>query len=51
MPYYGKYRGIVTENDDPQKQGRLKVKIPKLFGDEELEWAYPCIQFASSGFG
>ena len=49
--YYGKYRGIVTENDDPQKQGRLKVKVPKLFGDEELDWAYPCIQFAPKGMG
>lgn len=51
MPYYGKYRGIVTENDDPQKQGRLKIKVPRLFGDEELEWAYPCVQYAPDKMG
>ena len=31
--------GIVTNNDDPQGQGRVKVKLPWLAEDEESTWA------------
>ena len=27
---YGKYRGIVTDNQDPQKRGRLKLRIASV---------------------
>jgi uncharacterized protein involved in type VI secretion and phage assembly len=31
--------GVVTSNDDPDKQGRVKVKYPWLAPDEESAWA------------
>jgi len=40
---YGKYRGVVVDNLDPQGQGRLKVRVPELFGDEASAWALPCV--------
>jgi hypothetical protein len=42
--YFGKYRGIVTENDDPLKMGRVKAQCPKVFGRQgETDWALPCL--------
>lgn len=31
--------GVVTNNDDPEKLGRVKVKLPALSDDEESTWA------------
>ena len=31
--------GVVTNNDDPNGQGRVKVKIPTLKDSEESQWA------------
>ena len=39
--YYGKYRGIVTDNSDPDDLGRVKAKVPRLLNDEETGWALP----------
>ena len=30
---YGKYRGIVIDNQYPQKRGRLKLRIPSVLDD------------------
>jgi len=40
--FYGKYRGIATDTDDPKKQGRIRAKIPKVLGDFDCNWALPC---------
>ncbi|MBI5936913.1 MAG: phage tail protein [Betaproteobacteria bacterium] len=40
---YGKYRGFVTDNADPDKIGRVKLRVPPLFGDQETGWALPCL--------
>src|SRR5262249_57062428 len=39
--YFGKYRGIVTDNQDPDNLGRIKAKVPRLLSDEEIGWALP----------
>ena len=49
--HYGKYRGTVTSNDDPKKQGRLKLKVPEILGDVETGWALPCAPYAGDGSG
>lgn len=43
--YYGKYRGFVTDNQDPDKLGRVKVTVPSVFSGEETFWALPCSPF------
>jgi len=39
--YYGKYRGQVTDNADPDNLGRIKANVPRLLGTEETGWALP----------
>lgn len=36
--FYGKYRGIVVRNDDPEKRGRIKALVPDVLGDIETPW-------------
>lgn len=43
--YYGKYRGSVTDNQDPEKRGRLRLRVPSVLGDTETDWALPCFPF------
>src|SRR5947209_14706466 len=43
--YYGKYRGQVTDNDDPDNLGRIKARVPRLLGDEETGWALPAFPY------
>ncbi|MGE5528052.1 MAG: hypothetical protein ACM3X6_02790 [Patescibacteria group bacterium] len=41
---FGKYRGIVAVGKDPKGKGRIKVKIPALFGFKVVDtWAYPVL--------
>ncbi len=50
--YFGKYRGRVSNNVDPQKRGRLQVIVPTIFTDQPV-WALPCVPMANpdgSGF-
>ncbi|WP_109121149.1 phage baseplate assembly protein V [Azospirillum sp. TSO22-1] len=39
--YYGKYRALVLDNDDPLKLGRVLSEVPALPG-ALLDWALPC---------
>ncbi|GAA4936560.1 phage baseplate assembly protein V [Streptomyces coeruleoprunus] len=43
--YFGKYRGIVTDVDDPRSMGRVRTRVPHLTGDTELGWALPCLPY------
>lgn len=49
--YYGKYRGIVTDNTDPDKLGRIKARVPSVMGETEVGWALPAFPFAGDGHG
>jgi uncharacterized protein involved in type VI secretion and phage assembly len=49
--YWGKYRGVVTRNDDPQKRGRIQVRVPDALGDNDSTWALPCVPYAGSRVG
>jgi hypothetical protein len=41
--YYGKYRATIVDNMDPEKLGRLKLRVPQVWGDEIHDyWAWPC---------
>ncbi|HEX6711020.1 MAG TPA: phage baseplate assembly protein V [Rubrobacter sp.] len=49
--FYGKYRGVVTDNKDPLMTGRVKARVPDVMGDKETGWAMPCAPFGGSGVG
>jgi uncharacterized protein involved in type VI secretion and phage assembly len=48
---YGKYRGIVTDNADPNNLGRLRARVPEVLGDVESGWALPAAPYAGDGLG
>jgi len=44
--YWGKYRGIVKDVNDPKKLGRVKAQVPELFGTDFLtDWAWPVLPY------
>lgn len=49
--YYGKYRGFVTDNRDPQGKGRIRARVVDVKGDHETTWALPCVPYAGKGIG
>jgi uncharacterized protein involved in type VI secretion and phage assembly len=49
--FYGKYRGTVANNIDPQQLGRLQIQVPSVLGDSRLSWAMPCVPYAGPGVG
>ena len=48
--YFGKYRGLVKDNKDPLKMGRLQVTVPAVFG-MATNWALPCAPYAGDQVG
>jgi len=44
--FYGKYSGQVTDNEDPDKLGKVKVKVPSVLGTDLEVWARPCLPYA-----
>lgn len=50
-PLYGKYRGVVTDNKDPDGLGRIQVKVLDVAGGETISWAMPCVPYAGKGVG
>jgi uncharacterized protein involved in type VI secretion and phage assembly len=51
QPFYGKYRGTVSDNKDPWMIDRVRAKVPDVMGDQESGWAMPCAPFGGSGMG
>jgi hypothetical protein len=49
--FFGKYRGKVQNNVDPQQQGRIQVSVPAVLGEGSLSWAMPCVPYAGPGVG
>jgi len=45
---YGKYRGIVTDNKDPQKLARLKLRVPSVLAKQDTGWALPCLPYGGT---
>ena len=49
--YFGKYRGKVELNLDPELRGRIQVSCAEVLGDGKLAWAMPCVPYADTGAG
>lgn len=43
--YYGKYRGLVLVNEDPERRGRIMAQVPDVDGLVPGTWAVPCVPF------
>jgi len=50
-PFYGKYRGSVVGNVDPERMGRIQASVPDVLGDNTSSWAMPCLPLAGQGMG
>ena len=48
--FYGKYRGLVVDNEDPTQRARLQVTVNAVMGEEPV-WAMPCLPYAGPGMG
>jgi uncharacterized protein involved in type VI secretion and phage assembly len=49
--FYGKYRGVVSDNSDPNNLGRIRAKVADVYGEEESGWAMPSVPYAGSSVG
>lgn len=44
--FYGKYEAVVTNVEDPLEIGRVRARVPAVFGEKvESGWALPCMPF------
>ncbi|HMQ33823.1 MAG TPA: phage baseplate assembly protein V [Chloroflexaceae bacterium] len=46
--YFGKYRGEVTDNADPDNLGRIRARVPRLLGEEVTGWALPAFAYGGA---
>jgi uncharacterized protein involved in type VI secretion and phage assembly len=49
--FYGKYRGTVTVNVDPEQRGRIMAMVPDVLGVIPSSWAMPCFPIAGKQQG
>lgn len=49
--FYGKYRGLVMNNVDPQGMGRIQALVPEVLGEVPSGFAMPCAPYAGTGAG
>jgi hypothetical protein len=49
--FYGKYRGLVAENEDPEMLGRIRATVPEVLADVTTGWALPCLPYTGDGVG
>ncbi len=49
--FFGKYRGVVTDNLDPLMTGRVRARVPDVMGERESGWALPCAPFGGDKVG
>ena len=49
--FYGKYRGTVFNNIDPEMRGRIQAVVPDVTGVLPTTWALPCVPLAGKQCG
>jgi phage baseplate assembly protein V len=51
LRYYGVYEALVSDVNDPAKEGRVKIKIPWFDPELETEWCRVRQFYAGNGYG
>lgn len=46
--FYGIYLGICVDVDDPEKDNRVRLQVPQIFGQAETGWARGCLPITSN---
>jgi hypothetical protein len=49
--FFGKFRGLVTDNQDPLSLGRIKASVPEVLVDVDTGWAVPAAPYSGEGVG
>jgi hypothetical protein len=49
--HYGKYRGLVSDNADPEHRGRIRARVPEVLEQVETGWALPALPYAGPNQG
>lgn len=49
--HYGKYRGVVTENNDPLQLGRIRAHVPAVTAYDDTGWALPSTPYGGNHVG
>jgi uncharacterized protein involved in type VI secretion and phage assembly len=50
--YYGVFEALVAENEDPDQEGRVKLRFPWFDGGQEVsDWCRVAQLYAGNGFG
>jgi hypothetical protein len=49
--FWGKYRGTVFDNVDPDFRGRIMAIVPDVSAVMPTSWALPCVPVATDGGG
>ena len=49
--YFGKYRAVVANANDPLRLGRIQAIVPDLSGNTPTPWAMPCVPLAGPQMG
>jgi type VI secretion system (T6SS) baseplate-like injector VgrG len=49
--FFGKFRGVVTNNNDPSSLGRIKARVQEVLRDVETGWALPALPYSGNGVG
>jgi uncharacterized protein involved in type VI secretion and phage assembly len=49
--FYGKFRGVVSDNADPNNLGRIRAKVSDVYGEEQSGWAMPSVPYAGKSVG
>jgi hypothetical protein len=49
--FFGKYRGLVVNNQDPLQVGRLQASVPEVLGETPSGWASACAPYGGAACG
>ena len=45
--FYGIYRGVCVDNEDPEDMNRIRLKVPQVLHTNVTNWAFPCLPITS----